>query len=394
MREGGLPVGTMSKLIVCIGIGGLMSATAFAEEDKIADKGKEGLLRDIFAAWKERPTRLRTLVCSAGVETFYPRGWMPDYEDREGKAKWGDRMLPEKDTRFTADSSSWAFDFAKERVRIESHLTGTWGMPGDQEFHVSHGLHLFKDGIYSKYYPGQSEQERHDPRTGALRADALIGRQMDSKDMFSFAELPFLWSAGGVNGKYPVPTEMHYLEDPERFIYRGEVVWNQRRCVVLSIQEQESSTAVREFWVDAEPPYLIRSCRSRDGDRPMDQIDVDYREQDGLDLPAKWTFRVDNWPFGQLFMTRTYTVQNMRVNVPLPDDLFTKTLEPGMIVRAPETDDTFGTFEVDRDGSLVPLGSARSKSHWHYVVAWSGIGLALVVGTVLGWLRRRHRSVS
>jgi hypothetical protein len=374
----------MSKLLVCIGIGVVLSAPAFAE----ADEGKGELVRDIVGAWKARQSQVRTLTCSTEVETFYPRGWMQDAElDPRAKAKWGDRVVPEEDTRFTGESCSWAFDFAKQRVRKESTLTGPWGMPGDQVFHKSHDLQFFKDGSASGFHPGQTEGERHDPKTGALRVDAALGEEGGDDMFLSFEDLPLLWCAGGVNGRYPRPTEMLYLEEPGRFTYRGEVLWKERRCVVLAVREQESSTSVREYWVDAEPPYLIRSCRSRDGDLPFFQIDVEYR--DALAFPTSWTLRAYNCPFGgKLFKTMTFSVRNREVNAALPEEFFSKALEPGMIVQTSRNE----TLEVANDGSLVPLRLVYPPGgqRVHFLVWWGGIGLVLlVVGTGFAW--RRHR---
>ncbi len=386
---------TIRRWIACIVAGVVLNGLAFADVPNGANPRKDDLVRNILASWKARQSQVQTLTCSTEVDTFYPRGWMPDLEaDPRVKAKWGDRKFPEEDTWFKEDSCFWAFDFVQERVRIESRLMGPWGGGDHQKFHPSHDLRLFKDGIFTRFHPGQTEQERHDPDTGALRVDAAVGRRGDSSLMFSSAELPLMWSAGGVSGRSPAPTELHYLEAPARFSYRGEVSLNQRRCVVLSVQEQQSTTAVREFWVDVEPPHPIRSCRIRDGDAPICQIDVEYRNRDGLDLPAKWTNRAYNYPLGQLFMARTYKVRDMKVNVPLADDLFTKAFDPGTIVRVPDANGDYGTFEVERDGSLVPLGSGSSRSHWFSIVLWSGIGLALAGVLVRSWWRRRHRTVS
>ena len=187
--------------------------------------------------------------------------------------------------------------------------------------------------------------------------------------LFSFSDLPLLWLAGGVSGQAVLPLQMQLLDGPEPFTYRGQAQKEGHDCVVLTVQEQHSGTAVREFWVDREKPYLIRYCRARDGDKVRWQLEADYKSQDGMDVPNEWTYTQYNHP-GKLFMRWTYHVREIKINPALPVGLFEKPLEPGQVAFDVEQNKA---LEVNRKGELVPLSPVGENKSYLPILLWNAI---------------------
>ncbi len=205
--------------------------------------------------------------------------------------------------------------------------------------------------------------------------------------LLSFSDLPLLWVAGGVNGKDPLPNRMNHLENAARFSYRGEAQWKHHNCVVLSIQEQDSNTAVREFWVGIEKDYPIHSCRARNGNNIYWQLEVDYINQDAHLIPNVWSY-TGYVRRSKLFYKLTYKIQHININLSIPTETFEKKLEPGMVGFLVEKNTP---IEVDRKGGLIPLGAGEAR-RFSPILLWGVSVFALAIGVYCAWrrLRRGH----
>lgn len=338
----------------------------------------EKLVKAILAEWQVRKTRVKTVKCSAKVESLFTKGYL----SREFKNKAAPPQPP-ADQRFTNQSCSWALDFAHNRVRVECELIRPWIYSDSQgELALERSVHLVNNGKYRLFHPKGSYPEKSKDN-GSIQPDVWFHEEASHSFVLNSCDHPILWMGGGLSGQWPRPTNLRYSDSPERFMFRGEIIFKGRKCVVLAVPEQQSATAVREFWVDIENPYRIYRCRALEGTNLYGQLEVQYNEQDGYTIPVRWTSM--SFKNGQFNSSETYFTEKIEINTTLPQQLFESPLEPGMIV--------FHTlkntaFEVDQSGKLVPLGSTPRSN----LAFWLGLASASMALTVLIWWLLRKRS--
>jgi hypothetical protein len=339
----------------------------------------------IVASWQARQGATKTLRCSVTVVSFYPKGCLSERLRRDPTGYQTKEPVPEADKKYVDEPCSWALDFAAQRVRKESHLTEPFFyQKGDPQLAPSMGLRLFTNGKFRFFRPRESLPDKN----RKYGVDVDLYEENSQGFLLSFCDLPVLWLAGGVSGRSPIPTELQYLEKSERFTYRGDVQRQGVPCVILTVQEQLSKTAVREFWVGAEEPYPIYVCRARDIGKVYWQIDCAYRKQDQRLVPTAWTY-TEYDQSGKVYSATTYTVQQIQINNTLAPALFEKRLESGMVAFHVGKNDT---FDVDGDGNLVPLGSMRSR--FGLITVASVVALLLAFGYTIHYVRKRkHTSV-
>lgn len=341
----------------------------------------EKLVKAILAEWAARKTRVKTVSCTAKVESLFAKGCLSKELDDKSAP-----VYPPNDQRFSDQSCSWAIDFAEQRVRKEYDLVRPWiyGEKKDKcELAMEHSLHLFNDGKY-RHYHNRDKYSAESKKSEQLTHDVTLHEGRSSDFLLLWDDLPLVWLGGGVTGQYPLPAKLRYSDEPTRFTFRGEALWNGKKCAVLTVPEQRSPTAVREFCVDLSKPYSIYRCCARDGDVVYWQDEVEYREEHGETVPSGWK-RLE-YGDGELISSASYSVEKIEVNVVLPRVLFEQPLEPGMLVFHSEKN---GFFSVDSKGDLEPLGSA-SKRNLALPIAIAVLGL-MALG--LGWwfIRRRAR---
>ncbi len=357
-------------------------ATVYGARAAIAvqPQNDAAVIGTIVAAWKERHKQIRTLTCSAKVESFYPKGYLTEYLAREYPERRKDPPSPEQDKRFVDEKSTWAIDFGAQKIKKEYEVTNPFFYPPNSaELAVDYSLKLFSEGKYRFFRPKHRYPRK--ARETALAPDVQLFEGGSHAFVLDFRDLPLLWLAGGVSGQHPLPLEMQRLEKPDHFSSRGRGEKAGHKCIVLTVQEQDDNTSVREFWVGLESPYPIHCCRMRAGDRLYWQIDAEYRKHDAHLVPARWSFVA--YSPAPLFSKRTFSVENLQINVPLPLASFEKALEPGMLAfHAPKNQ----PFDVDSDGELVPLGTAGSAG---WIRTWIVIAAALVAVMVGIFLVRR-----
>jgi hypothetical protein len=369
---------------VLVGLSVAEAPPAFAEDNK----APKALVQKIVDEYRSRQTAIRTITCSARVETFFPKGYLSEKATIEFDRPRGGDPVPANDQRFADEPCSWAIDFVTPRVRKESRLTIPRMNGRDPPEPISDPtVHLFTNGKYTLF----RSKDRPRPvraKKWALSPDVFLYEGRSHEFLFSFVDLPLIWTAGGLTGKYPLPTRMHELESPDRFSGGQVTEWKGHKCALLTVQEQNSTRKIREFWVGLEPSYPIYYCRARDADSVSWQLEVDYRAQDGRLIPTAWGYTEYTRPPAQLFRRSTYVVQNIALNTPLSQSIFEKQLEPGMLVLSvPENKD----LEVDQSGALVPMGSAYRRLPFTRTWMWTGAGAAVLVSVfvIVRYLLRR-----
>ena len=346
---------------------------------------RKDLIRAIFANWQARQAEVKTLSAAAKVNTFYPKGYLSEYRLFSMDNKKDKSIIPESDRYFANEPCCWEIDFINQRVRKEYELTKPWFHEDYSELALDYGLHLYANGKYRFFRP--KERYPHKAKERILTPDVVLYENASHQFLLSFSDLPLLWIGGGVSGKDSLPSRMNYLENAARFSYRGEAQWKNHNCVVLSTQEQESKTAVREFWVGVEKEHPIYFCRARDGDEVNWQIEVDYRNQGAHLIPAAWIY-TEYVPLSRSFAKETYTTQHININAALGADLFEKKLEPGMVGYLVEKD---MPVKVDRDGGFIPLEAGKARSY--SLILWGTVAFALTIGVYYVWRRVYRRRV-
>ena len=345
----------------------------------------EDLIRSVVEGWRARQDQVQTLTCSASIDSFYPKGLLSDMASPKQRAKQT-HPLPEEDKTFSNQPFTWAIDFKAQRVKMERESTEPY--PAGGVFFIERELQLFADGKYRLFQP-KDGYPHTEPNYNAFQPEVVLYENVSHSFLFSFPDLPLLWTAGGVSGKFPRPEDMQFCESPEHYSWRGEADWGGHKCVVLTVQEQESNTGVREFWAAPKAPYQIYYCRSRDGDQVDWQLEVEYNEQNPRCPPRKWTYTEYHHP-GQSFERMTYSVQNIEFNAPLAAELFHKKLEPGQTALDAETNKK---LEVDANGSLTPLNQAGKPTNALLIIFLNVIALALLgVAGFFAWRYYRRRS--
>jgi hypothetical protein len=372
--------------------GGLLAGTAVCLADEERPRSDEAVPRKLVSAWQTRQDKVRTVVCSTVVESFYPRGFLTRQAASIAgmEAPPADAAVdPPSDLRVTEEPCFWVLDFGGNRVRKEYRLTKPHFYGGEgQELAPEYALHLWNGGKYRMFRPRDTYSERS-RATGALTPDVVLYEGASHQFLLWFSDLPLLWQAGGISGEYPRPATMNNLAKPEKFLFRGEAAWAGKECVVLTAQEQDSTTTVREFWVGREPPHPIYCCRARDGDVASWQIEVEYRQQGEHTVPASWTYtEYASSADPSLFFRKTFRVQELQINAPVTAEQFEKKLEPAMVVFHVEKN---SPFQVRPDGSLGPYAPHSAETLQGSRRVWFLVAGILVPVIILVLARRSLR---
>lgn len=355
-----------------------VGASGLLADDK---EDQRRLIKSIVASWEVKKGQVKTLTCVTKVESLFAKGYISrEFKDKNTPPK------PASDQRVSDQPCSWAIDFAGHRVRKEYELSRSW-FYGDNEGEIAleRRLHLVAEGKYRVFTPKGSVPAKM-VDTGALIPEVNLHGDASHNFLLDMNDLPLVWLGGGVTGQWPQPTNLRFGDAPERFTFHGVVVWNDRKCAVLTVPEQQSKTMVREFLVSVDGPHTIYRCLARDGDVVAWQVEVEYREQGGQVVPSRWTCMENR--DGRFHVSETYSVEKIELNAPIPDGLFEKALEPGMIVHDTMKNDA---FSVNPQGELVPLRGAPSRA----LTLGIAIGVLVVVSLSLSWwfLRKRFRMV-
>src|SRR5262249_41690814 len=154
-------------------------------------------------------------------------------------------------------SFSWHIDFGTQRVRKESELTNGFYYGEDGcELALEYSLKLYADQKFRAFCP----KDRHPKKSqeaSAIVTDVTLYEDGSHPFLFTFYDLPLLWTAGVINGRYPSPEQMKQTEDAEAWSYRGPAEWKGRKCIVLTTKEQRMPSGVRELWVSTDRQYPI-----------------------------------------------------------------------------------------------------------------------------------------
>ncbi|GIW90293.1 MAG: hypothetical protein KatS3mg109_0725 [Pirellulaceae bacterium] len=374
------------------------------------------LVETIFAGWISRQHAIATLSARASVDVFYSRGYATNAAPTSAGRH---RLVPPDDTWFPGGTQSWAIDFTRGRFRKEFYKAGIHSVDETiaripPRILYSYQLSLFTGAKFTRVIRPEERDWPGSPP--GFRQHVSFDHGIGHAFVIWPEDLPLLWCAGGtITGDWPNPLRLLKVDEPDQFTYYGHTDWHSRRCVLLRVRNQQSTDSVVEFWVDGDPPHAIyRSQIIRfvaRGDRIERQIDVEYKELAGHLLPSKWQVTFYDY-FGELthqekpfICMKTITIQDIEINRPLPEELFTVRLEPGMGVYDADNN---RSFVVDLDGKLVPYQNpeqqrriaslAKGRRTVQKVVSVVvGLAVAIALSTA-GWLvyrrlsRRRRRT--
>jgi hypothetical protein len=330
--------------------------------------GQERLLSKVLEGWDSRRASVQSLECSASVDTYYPA---------DGLAKG----VPSRDLKLSDERVRWLLHFPTVRLRKESGLTVPIFVQGKEgaPFHKDVTVQTFLDGHFRLFRP----RDRN-PWQGKGGYD--LSENGSAGTMLGFEDLPILWVAGLVSGRYPTPMQLGRPLVPAEWKWGGEVERNGTSLYRLITPEQGSSLAVREFLLGKDAPYPISHCEARRGKQVYWQLRVEYIRQDGSPRPSVATCTLYESRSARLRHQRTYRFQEFKLNPHIGDEEFDEPLKPGMLVRYHRK---HGLFRVDENGGVVPLvvGESATRS-WSVIV----VPVAIVSAVLLAaWFRRRWR---
>lgn len=290
------------------------------------------------------------------------------------------------------ESASWALDFQGGRARKEWRLT----RPNLLTAHAKEcsmvlttGIKIFADNKFRHFRPRDGSWTDEERANKALAPDVTVYDEYSHQAFFSFGDLPLLWYAGGVTGRYPLPDQMRELDAPKRFSFRGQTEYNGRKCFVLTVPDQgEEGGAVRELYVDTQPPHLIYSERARQNNHVFWTIEAKYHLVDGQQVLKEWKHTEFCPTVDKIGNVVTYHVDRFAVNEPIPDSVFDLSLKPGSVVFHVGKNDVFA---VNTQGELVPYRGASSRVQIARRWLWAGLGLVTVlcVALLVWWRVRR-----
>ena len=336
-------------------------------------------IEKMVAAWTAANRSIRTLDCRASIETLYPKGALS--KERNGRFAPNDprriqSLVPAEDVRTTGGTCRWAFDFDGPRIRKEARAKEAYYNLGElPEIKDAHHIKIFASGKFREFRPRGANASPAGP-AGAPIPDAMLFEESSKAFLLDFNELPLLWVAGSVTGKLLTPNRMKVLESPGSFSYRGEADYRGHHCHLVTLPDQNSKTAVVEYWVSAEPGFPIHFCRAKDGQIVYWQIDVDYRIEAGEAALSAWTFTQFDYFTQTVYLASTYRVLELQFNRELSADLFDHNPKPGSVVFS-VPDNSYK--RVLQDGSLAPYVQ-RTPSRWKWPTI---VGAAVVIGLLI-----------
>lgn len=122
---------------------------------------------------------------------------------------------------------------------------------------------------------------------------------------------------------------------------------------------------------------------------------MQYSQRQGQFIPWQWSRTCyEYWRDPNSVTQRKFTIQDIELNRPLPEDLFTVRLEPGMGVIETDKD---GYYIVDIDGKLVPYqgpeqqqrlllsGQRQQMKKWSTIIVATTVAVAATVWLVYRW---------
>ncbi|GIW96294.1 MAG: hypothetical protein KatS3mg110_4335 [Pirellulaceae bacterium] len=378
----------------------LMAGQTCAQEQSTSQPS----INSIVARWRERQQGIRTIRASATVDVFCSKGYVTAKTARgPGSQTFPDsRPIPPEDTWFRDGRQSWAIDFAASRFRKEfqkARIFELYNVPA--QIKPVYQLFLFNGRKHT--WVIRPEEYDYPGRPPGFRQHVTFDHGPGYAFVIWPGDLPLFWCAGGtITGEWQNPVQMLKIDDASRFTLCGSMYWRNRPCVLLRVRNQQSTNSVVEFWVDRDSPHTIYRSQIVQflsyGERVERQIDVEYKELSGQLVPANWRLTYFDYYDSenpQIF-AETYTIQDIAINDPMAEELFTMRLQPGMGVYDADNN---CSFVVDLDGKLVPYRNpeqqrriaARARQQRTVRIAAPLIGVvALTVAAWFGYRYLRH----
>jgi hypothetical protein len=141
------------------------------------------------------------------------------------------------------------------------------------------------------------------------------------------------------------------------------------------------------FWLDAKKDYCIRRICSGSEEQTHSVYNIQntYDEKYGW-LPNSWNHEEYSWK-GKLLATHTFEIQEMKINEPVPAELFKIKFPPGAMV-AENRNGSHKEYIVQPGGSLLEDDLAShmpppARKTWYPPLTWSISAVILIVIGVL-----------
>jgi hypothetical protein len=377
-----------------LGVLVLLMVAYFAAGQGAQPKDKKAVVKQVFDAWKERRTKVKTIRYTASGEIIVPKGTMV-LDDRRGKP--GGSPLP-KNAVSCPKKVTMLLDFGEQRFRYER---------AEKYYHVQTGS--LRDRVSTWTFTGK-EYWSAGPRAANNLSpedfDATVVTGNLRETAFTPEEWPLFISHGFVPtlGDHILPGRFAPKLDEKEFYYHGTAAHAGRVCTVLRTElDHFIGKSFNEYWVDmARGGAVLRQLAYVSG-KPVWDLDMQYQE-----TPAGWL--VAGWTIARRSGEQTTRIYRMRVEARELDPAVTPadfqvTTTPGMKVRrihrggnedsvAPAILGPNGseqTFVVNESGTMRQTGGTPTPTSYVWWLLGGG-GVAIVL--LFGWWYRGRRKVA
>jgi len=339
---------------------------------------EEPSVEAVLQARADMQRRVKTVQCSATVETIYPKG---------GLSRLSKHVFPEKDERYTNQWVEWSLDFASNRASKEYRLMRPWYGPKDDcELSMEHTNLYFYDGKF-RIFHNREDYAGRKIKYGPTH-DVTLHEERAQDLMFWFGDLPLVAMGGWLSKDLPLPAFLRLIDPPSTFKLLNRANWKDVECLVLQTVEQNDPTSTREFWIDANQMNRIIRIASFDNAKKViwDVQVLEYRDIDHEAVPWRWVFHQFNYPSGEAESTMKFQMKQAAVNVSFRDGTFNPPLQPGMIAHHNGTE---GFLTVDAQGNVIIPGKSRNGFQWGWGTVLIGLCVTFfIVLLVVGLVRR------
>ena len=374
----------------------LVAACSVAGQGQTEPKDKKAIVQQVFDAWKERRTKVKTVRYTVSGEMIIPKGTIPP--DGFGPTK---AVAMPKANLSSLVKVMMLLDFDKQRYHQDKEESG---------FNAS--TSRLEPQMRTTTFDGKENWEvfpREVNARGPDDPDAVVVTGNFGKSGFTAEDWPFFIAHGMVptTGNHITPGRFQPKIDQGEFYYHGSAVHAGRNCVVLRTElDHFTGKGFDEYWVDmARGGAVLRQVAYMDNFANLD-LDVQYQETPAGWLLATWSVQRRE-PAHLQNPARTWRIHKFRVDsyeldpAVSPAD-FRATLTPGMKVWkfhlggnpdsiAQPTTESEQTFVVTENGSLRQTGGKPTPTSYFWWVVGGGVAFVLLL---FGWLWRGRQKVA
>jgi hypothetical protein len=378
---------------ICLSSAG-MSLMLFGPPSAVG-QGPDPQVRKIFADWKHRQARTKSVLCRIQGEEVLPKGTMTDDKHRYlPDAPPRDIHMPVK--RF------FLLDFATNRYRMQ--IEGANYHRQSKKVYPYFQDRIFDGKVIKNYQP--KEKNTYPNQWGPKGVELGVGDGWLGGAPIAVDEWGIFYGFGSVPCRqYPLlPGKLQVLPSMARVYLHGRGAHQGRACLVLRTRVHDQG--FEEWWVDtARDSAVLRYVWYLTG-KPTYDLDVVYQRTPHGWLTSSWTFTHRDNHGGQILDVRRFRVVELKLDPPVSDKDFQIEVPPGTLVAyyhhqppppgevLEKEEPKLELYRVKEGGDLqqviIENGIERPVSSF----AWWWLAVpALGLGAGLAWffLRRRKR---